>query len=69
MGKEISCPKCGSHDLEAVSSTKKPLSLSKGIIGGVFFGPVGAAGGAILGNKGKVIFLCHKCGYTWETKI
>lgn len=33
MGKKIKCPKCGSLNFEAVASSKKSLSLGKGIVG------------------------------------
>ncbi len=69
MGKKIRCPKCKSLNFEAAASSKKALSLSKGIVGGVLLGPIGAAGGAILGNKGKTTFVCHDCGNTWRLKI
>ena len=69
MGKKVQCPECKSLNFEVVASSKKALSLSKGIVGGVLLGPLGAAGGAILGNKGKTTFVCHDCGNTWQLKI
>ena len=44
MGKTIKCPKCGSLNFEAIASSKKSLSLGKGIVGGVLLGPIGAVG-------------------------
>ena len=69
MGKRTDCPKCHSLNFEAVGSSKKPLSLSKGVVGGVLFGPVGAVGGAMLGNRGKTTFVCHDCGHSWKLKV
>lgn len=71
MGKKIRCPspKCGSFNFEAVASSKKSLSLGKGIVGGVLLGPIGAVGGAMLGKKGKTTFVCHDCGNTWQVKL
>ena len=69
MGKKIQCPKCSSLNFEAVASSKKSLSLGKGLVGGVLLGPVGAVGGAIMGKKGKTTFVCHNCGNTWEVKF
>ena len=69
MSKKIQCPKCQSTNFEAVSSSKKSLSLGKGIAGGILLGPVGAVGGAIIGNKGKTTFVCHDCGNTWKIKL
>ena len=69
MGRKIKCPKCGSLDFEAVASSNKPLSLGKAAVGGMLFGPLGAVGGAMLGNKGKTTFVCHNCGNTWQVKL
>lgn len=68
-GKKIRCPKCGSLNFEAVASSKKSLSLGKGLVGDVLLGPIGAVGGAILGKKGKTTFACHDCGNTWQVKL
>lgn len=69
MGKTIKCPKCDSTNFEAVASSKKTLSLGKAVAGGILLGPIGAAGGAILGKKGKTTFACHDCGNTWAVKL
>ncbi len=69
MAKTICCPNCKSLNFEAVASSKKSLSFGKAVVGGVLLGPVGAAGGAIMGKKGKVTFVCHKCGTTWKEKL
>jgi hypothetical protein len=67
-----SCP----HEQVVVAgvatSHKKKLSVSKGILGGMLFGPLGAvAGGAVLGkhsSKHKTQFVCVKCGKTLDKK-
>lgn len=69
MGKKIKCPNCGSLNFEAVASSKKSLSLGKGIVRGVLLGLIGAVGGAMLGKKGKTTFVCHDCGNTWQVKL
>lgn len=69
MGKKIKCPKCGGLNFETAASSKKSLSLGKGIVGGVLLGPIGAVGGAMLGKKGKTTFVCHDCGNTWQVKL
>lgn len=69
MGKKIKCPACGAIDFEAVASSKKSLSLGKAVAGGLILGPIGAAGGAIMGKKGKTTFACRQCGNTWQVKL
>lgn len=69
MPKTVKCPNCGSTDFEVVGSSKKSLSLSKAIAGGILLEPLGAAGGAIIGNKGRTTFACHHCGSTWTIKL
>ncbi len=69
MARTIRCPNCKSLNFDAVASSRKSLSLGKAIAGGVLLGPVGAAGGAIMGKKGKVTFVCHDCGRTWKEKL
>lgn len=69
MSKTIKCPKCGAVDFEAVANSKKSLSLGKAVAGGLLLGPIGAAGGAIMGKKGKTTLACHRCGTTWQVKF
>lgn len=68
MAKQIKCPKCGSTNFMLLEDTKKSLSLGKAVVGGVLLGPVGAAGGAILGKKGKFDLVCQDCGHRWLQK-
>lgn len=64
----MKCPKCGSTEFTVLGSTKNSLSLGKAVVGGVLLGPVGAAGGAIMGKKGKYDLVCNKCGHRWSAK-
>lgn len=54
---EISCPKCGSHDLHA---GKKGFSGTKAVGGAVLTGGLGLLAGTIGSNK--VVITCLKCG-------
>jgi len=65
---KMKCPKCRSTNIQVMGNTKKTLSLGKGIAGGLIFGPAGAAGGAILGKKGKYEVFCMDCGKRWKVK-
>lgn len=64
----LKCPKCKGRNIQTLGSTKKPLSLGKGIAGGLLIGPMGAVGGAIIGNKGKYEVFCLDCGKRWKVK-
>lgn len=59
------CPKCGSPDTVLMGSTKK-VSVSRAVVGGVMFGPVGAGVGAMTGKKQRHEFLCRSCGARWH---
>ena len=69
MGRTLRCPKCKSTNIEPLGSSKKSLSVGKAVVGGVLLGPLGAAGGAMLGKKGKTTMFCRDCGYTWKIKV
>lgn len=70
MGRKLECPSCGSLSVEAVAGPKKKMSISKGIVGGVLLGPLGAvAGGAGLGKRGKATLHCMECGEVWDQKL
>lgn len=66
--KQIQCPKCKSTDFRVLNDTKKSLSFGKAAAGYILAGPLGAAGGAIIGKKGKYDLICNKCGYRWIQK-
>ena len=56
------------HNEVIVAGQKKSLSVGKGIVGGLLFGPLGAAGGAAGLGKHKTQFVCAKCGKTFSSK-
>jgi len=68
----MKCPDCGSGNVQPVSKTTSSrggLSLSKGIIGGLLLGPLGAVGGALMGNKkssSETYYHCMECGNEWK---
>ncbi len=73
MARQIRCPKCKSKNFMLLEDTKKPFSLGKGLVGGALlaplgFGALGAAGGAIMGKKGKFDLVCKDCGHRWKQK-
>ncbi len=55
------CPKCGST---SISTTNKKLSITRGLVGGVLLGPIGAGVGAVTSKK--VINVCINCGHNWK---
>ena len=65
MSSNYPCPKlnCDGH-LIPVGERTGGFSAGKAVAGGLFFGPIGIAAGA-LGKK-KVTYVCDKCGYTVE---
>ena len=72
----IRCPRitCRSTGCVPVTQNKKykvGKGLIVGAIGGYFFGPVGAIAGAGTGfnGKGKVKFVCQKCGHVFTRKM
>lgn len=36
--KKIKCPKCGSHNIQPLSTTRSRISISKAAVGGIIFG-------------------------------
>jgi uncharacterized C2H2 Zn-finger protein len=71
----LSCPKCGSNDVLPVSQTKgktKGFGLGKAAVGGIAFGPIGLAAGAIGMGKGKtkseIVWVCKNCGNQFNAK-
>lgn len=58
---EISCTKCGSHDLHA---GKKGFSGKKAVAGAVLTGGVGLLAGTIGSNN--VLITCLACGHTFR---
>ena len=68
----MNCPRCESDNIKPVSKTIKTnsgLSVSKGILGGLLLGPLGAIGGALLGNEkqsSKTYYHCMECGKEWK---
>ncbi len=64
----LKCPKCKSHNIQVIDGKKK-LSVTKGVVGGILMGPIGAvAGGVGLGKKGKYQCFCMDCGHRWKTR-
>ncbi len=59
------CPKCKSTSIQYVER-KKRLSLTRGLVGNVIAGPLGAAVGAITSKKYKGFVKCLNCGHTWK---
>ncbi|WP_314688791.1 hypothetical protein [uncultured Bifidobacterium sp.] len=55
-----------SHREVVVAGQKKKLSVTKGIIGGLLLGPLGAVGGAAGLGKTRTMFTCVKCGKTFD---
>ena len=70
MGKKVRCPRLTCRSLNVVPvTTDRKISLSKGIVGGMIMGPLGAATGALSGKRGKTVFRCMNCGHTFEVKL
>ena len=70
MGKNIKCPRLTCRSLNVVPvTTDRKMSIGKGLVGGLLFGPVGAAAGALSGKRGKTVFRCMDCGHTFEVKL
>ncbi len=59
----IKCPMCGEmYQWRYAGTERKGLSAGKAALGGIAFGPVGLAAGA-LGKK-KATYVCGKCGFS-----
>lgn len=59
----IKCPMCGElYEWRYAGTERKGLSAGKAAIGGIAFGPVGLAAGA-LGKK-KSTYVCGRCGFS-----
>ena len=64
----ITCPYCGSKNIQFIGEGGKKVSLSKAVAGNLVFG----AGGALLGLNGQkrtTRFICGKCGKPFEKKL
>jgi len=66
MGKSpYACPMCGEvMNWKKIDTAKKGLSVGKGVVGAVLFGPVGLLGAA-LGKK-HTTYYCGKCSFKHE---
>lgn len=68
----MSCPSCGSDNIHTITKkieSRSRISVSKGLIGGLLLGPLGAAGGALIGNKkeeSETKNHCRDCGKKWK---
>lgn len=63
-GVPMYCPNCGSL-WESESDDGSGESVTKALLGGMLFGPIGMVGGAMLGKK-KIVCRCNNCGLTRE---
>ena len=63
----LSCPKCGSQDVQFMQQNKKGFSIGKAAAGGLLTGGVGTLAG-FAGKKGKKEWFCQTCNKSFVTK-
>ena len=70
----MECPRCGNNGYEELSriiTRHKNISISKGIVGGLLFGKVGAIVGTLIGSdipEYEKYLKCRRCGHEWKWK-
>ena len=68
----MKCPRCGNENVSVINETStkgKDFSASKGCLGALLLGPIGALCGAC--GKGKQTkntnyWVCNNCGNKWK---
>lgn len=67
---KICCPKCGSTQIDAQSRGFNALKATgAGLVGGLFFGPVGLIAGGALGgtaDQNQIVLTCLECGHRFR---
>lgn len=63
----LTCPKCGSGNIQFMQQNKKTFSVGKAAAGGLLTGGVGTLAG-FAGKKGKKEWFCQNCNNTFNTK-
>ena len=56
----MKCSKCNSTNIEIVNNDKQNYSFTKGAIGTVLLGPIGAVAG--VNKKNQLLIVCKDCG-------
>jgi hypothetical protein len=65
----MSCPKCGSNNIQIVTDMKvKGFSAGKGCCGWLIFGPIGVLCGLCGMGKGRAehLRMCANCGHKFR---
>jgi|GEM_PF-1023363 len=65
--KHMSCPSCGSTNIQIMGNDRKGFSASKAIGGAILTGGIGTLAG-FSGKKGKYDCFCSNCGYRFKIK-
>lgn len=63
----LTCPKCGSGNIQFMQQNKKAFSIGKATAGGLLTGGVGTLAG-FAGKKGKKEWFCQNCNNIFNTK-
>lgn len=66
--KKLSCPKCGSENLQFVGNNRKAFSVGKAVGGAVLTGGIGVMAGFIGKKSKKNSFVCLDCGKEFKVK-
>ncbi|MFD0617225.1 hypothetical protein ACFQZR_07090 [Paenibacillus sp. GCM10027629] len=65
----MSCPRCGSHQVQVVSESEtKGFGAGKGCLGYLIFGPIGFLCGLCgMGKSKSTVFrICASCGFRFK---
>lgn len=63
----VTCPYCGSKNVNFMQNNKKAFSTGKAVAGGILTGGIGLLAG-FAGKKGMNEFFCRDCNRTFQHK-